>query len=718
MRAISRIRDACAKAAPFVIRACLLAPLAFTGPAAATFPAFESAHVRPLALSADGSTLYAVNTPDNRLEIFAVGDDGLEPRGSVAVGLEPVAVAVHGDAVWVVNQLSDSVSIVDTSMQPPRVARTLLVGDEPRDIVFAGPNRSRAFITTAHRGQNSPLDSQLTTPGVGRADVWVFDATDQGSSFNGDPLTIVTLFSDTPRALAAAPDGSRVYAAAFLSGNRTATVSQESVCDGGIAAGPCVVEGITMPGGLPPPNTNVDGVPQTETGLIVRFDPGSGAWLDELDRDWREAMRFSLPDRDVFAIDANADLPHEIENFASVGTVIFSLAVNPVDGTVYAANTEANNASRFSGPGIFAGHSVRGHLHESRITTISANGVQPVRLNGHIDYNVVPSPQGAADRSLALPVALAIDPTGNTLFVAAMGSDVVATLSTAALANNNLVPSAADHISVSGGGPSGLALDSGGQRLYVATRFDNGISVIDVGTRQEIQHLRLFNPEPEAVVAGRRFLYDARLSSSNGELACASCHVSGHIDGLAWDLGNPDGHVVPNPNAIASLPSAGGDIPNRAFHPMKGPMTTQTLRGMALDGPMHWRGDRTNGMLSLGDSSDEIANFLQFNEAFDSLMGKGGAIPGDDMLAFAEFALSLVPPPNPNRALDNSLNPLQQTHFVEFSQNQNCTKCHVYNTAAGFFGTDGHSALNPNPGVKDFFKIPSLRGAYEKVGMF
>ena len=38
------------------------------------------------------------------------------------------------------------------------------------------PEKNRAFITTAHRGQNSPIDPQLTTPGVGRADVWVFDA--------------------------------------------------------------------------------------------------------------------------------------------------------------------------------------------------------------------------------------------------------------------------------------------------------------------------------------------------------------------------------------------------------------------------------------------------------------------------------------------------------------------------------------------------------------
>jgi hypothetical protein len=45
----------------------------------------------------------------------------------------------------------------------------------------------------------------LTTPGVGRADVWVFDSADLGDSLGGHPLGIVTLFSDTPRALAATP---------------------------------------------------------------------------------------------------------------------------------------------------------------------------------------------------------------------------------------------------------------------------------------------------------------------------------------------------------------------------------------------------------------------------------------------------------------------------------------------------------------------------------
>ena len=112
---------------------------AITTPTGKTFWLFESGQVRPLALSPDGSRLFAVNTPDNRLEIFDVSAGGLTHAGAVPVGLEPVAVAARSDdEVWVVNHLSDSVSIVDVSASPARVVRTLLVGDEPMDIVFAG----------------------------------------------------------------------------------------------------------------------------------------------------------------------------------------------------------------------------------------------------------------------------------------------------------------------------------------------------------------------------------------------------------------------------------------------------------------------------------------------------------------------------------------------------------------------------------------------------
>jgi DNA-binding beta-propeller fold protein YncE len=133
---------------------------------AQSFVNFESGHVRPLALAPGGSRLFAVNTPDNRLAIYDVTAGGLVLAAEVPVGLEPVAVAARTNTggrteAWVVNHLSDSVSIVEvdpTDVTRSRVMRTLLVGDEPRDVVFAGTSGNRAFVTCAHRGQNRSGD--------------------------------------------------------------------------------------------------------------------------------------------------------------------------------------------------------------------------------------------------------------------------------------------------------------------------------------------------------------------------------------------------------------------------------------------------------------------------------------------------------------------------------------------------------------------------------
>ena len=133
--------------------------------AASSFTLFESGQVRPLALSPDGQWLFAANTPDNRLEVFHVHPHGLEHRASVPVGLEPVAAARSATEVWVVNHVSDSVSLIALSHGGVQAgSRTLLVGDEPHDIVFAGsgtaapssPRRIAASICRSTRSSARP----------------------------------------------------------------------------------------------------------------------------------------------------------------------------------------------------------------------------------------------------------------------------------------------------------------------------------------------------------------------------------------------------------------------------------------------------------------------------------------------------------------------------------------------------------------------------------
>jgi len=428
------------------------------------FVAFESGPVRPMALSPDGSRLFVTNVPDNHLEIFDVTPGGLVHAATVPVGMEPVAVAARtNDEVWVVNHLSDSVSIVDAGATPPRVVRTLLVGDEPRDIVFAGTGGNRAFITTAHRGQhrtdptissvNGAGDPQLTTPGIGRADVWVFDATSLGSNLGGTPHRIVTLFADTPRALAVSPDGNTVYAAAFFSGNQTTVINDTVVPDGFDSAGPSG----GAPGGVPGPDDNFAGEEAPETGLIVKWD--GSAWRDAVGRSWNGVVNLDLPDHDVFAFDANmsAGGALSITEFDHVGTILFNMAVNPVNGKIYVTNTELPNHVRFEGPGDHGGSTVQGRLSESRITVIDPSGpsVDPQHLNQHIDYAMLHTDPGAdptvidaqVPHSLATPLQVLVDDGAQKVYVAAFGSGKVGVISTADLEADTFDPTVASAFS-------------------------------------------------------------------------------------------------------------------------------------------------------------------------------------------------------------------------------------------------------------------------------
>ncbi len=723
----------------------LLGAITTSAVAQRSFITFESGHVRPVATTPDGSKLFAVNTPDNRLEVFTVSEGSLTHTDSIPVGMEPVAVAARSNSeVWVVNHLSDSVSVIDLSATPAKVVRTLLVGDEPRDIVFAGTAFNRAFITTAHRGQqrtDSSIasvpgagDPQLTTEGIGRADVWVFDAGNLGTTMGGTPLQILSFFADTPRGLAVTPDGGTVYVAAFQSGNQTTTIIETEVPDGFGA------------NGVPGPSKNcwqndADAACEQssnapEVGVIVKYD--GTKWVDSKGTDWSSKVKFNLPDHDVFSIDANTLAAGSIVEYDHVGTILFNLVVNPVTGKVYVTNTELPNHINFEGPGIHGGSTVQGRLSESRITVLNPanSGVDVQHLNQHIDYSQLHTDAGAdhaainAQRhhSLATPLQPVVSSDGETLYVAAFGSAKIGVFAVEDIEDvdfeSEFDPSAqsANYIDT-GGGPSGMVLDETNNRLYVLTRFGNQVEVIDLASNTTVETHTLHNPEPAQVVDGRKFLYDAFATSGNGEASCASCHIFGDMDQLAWNLGNPDDHVTTNtqPSAVAVLPRA------TTFHPMKGPMTTQTLRGMATHGGLHWRGDRVDGFFGTdpcaepsGAPCSEDSSFRNFIVAYEGLVGMEGTITTGEMQQFADFALEIMLPPNPIRALNNTLSSTAAAgqslfHGRNTDTVANCNGCHTLNPALGFYGSGGEQSFE---GETQNFKVPHMRNLYHKIGMF
>ncbi|MCX2978452.1 hypothetical protein EYC82_13885 [Halieaceae bacterium IMCC11814] len=705
-----------------------------------------------MALTPDGSTLLAVNTPDNQLEVFSVTAAGLTHVDSIPVGMEPVSVAArNNNEVWVVNHLSDSVSIVDLSASPAKVVRTLLVGDEPRDIVFAGyGDIDRAFITTAHRGQEmiaEGFDPQIATAGVGRADVWVFNAFDTGAGLGGTPIDIKTFFADTPRALAVTLDRTTVYVASFHSGNQTTTIPETLVCNGFDNASGC------SGGGVPGPRQNADGVNAPETGVIVKFtDANGGQWLDAGNaaatngnanpKDWSALVPFDLPDHDVFSFDANTLAP--VDTFDHVGTINFNMVVNPATGAVYVTNTESPNHIRFEGPGDHGGSTVQGHLSETRITVLSGAGVDPQHLNQHIDYGLLHTDHNATTsatidsykpHSLATPLQVVVNAAGDKVYMAAYGSGKIGVFNASDIEDPNFesnfdpMAESANYIDT-GGGPGGLALDENHNRLYVLTRFDNQVEVIDLTSNATTEVHPLHNPEPQHVIDGRPILYDAQLTSGNGEASCASCHIFGDNDNLAWNLGNPDGSVTTNTQPQQVFIPTGNQ---NTFHPQKGPMTTQTLRGMATHGSLHWRGDKVDGVFGLDDcpggdapvntnpaACSEEFGFLNFIEAFEGLVGKEGTISVMQMEAFRDFALDILLPPNPHRPLDHSFSAGAASGPNLFFNGitdtvATCEGCHRLDASDGFFGTGGGKTFEGTP---QQMKVAHMRNVYTKVGMF
>ncbi|HKY28100.1 MAG TPA: DUF4214 domain-containing protein [Pyrinomonadaceae bacterium] len=635
-----------------------------------SFKNFESPQVHPLALTPDGTRLLAVNSPNATLSVFQLVSGTPVLTAEIPVGLEPVSVAVRNNReAWVVNWLSDSVSIVDLTLG--NVVRTIDVGDEPTDVLFAGPGNNKVFVCVSGGGRQQVGFTDVT--GAAGA-VKVFDANDP-SLFPA----IIENFGKQPRALARNANGSRVYVSVFESGNQT-TIVPESI--------------VTANGGLPAPNPSMAaGLPAAPpTSLIVKWDGAN--WRDEINRSWTAHIPFTLADTDVVVLDASSPgLSSPISGTVrGLGTHIGNMAFNTASQQLIVANLDDINQVRFE-PNLM------GKFQASRVSILDAAPTTPSListsdLNSHVDFNNSTGTPAERALSLALPADIVRQSDG-TVYVAATSSAKVGVLSSAGAVTGRIGV---------GNGPTGLALDEPRLRLYVLNRFDQTLSVVDTASNLQVSQVGIgFNPEPASVRNGRIFLYDAANLSSHGTVSCASCHLNGHRDGLVWDLGNPQGSVDP---VTTSLPTGFVGFENQ--HPMKGPMMTQSLRGIIGNEPFHWRGDR--------------AGLENFNGAFVSLLG-GRLLSADEMASFKAFVASLTYPPNPNQFISRFPN---QNGFFQFNKlfgpatnpssgTIDCSQCHLLPNFA--VGTDNKITPKTDLHESQAVKVPHLRAMYQKVGM-
>lgn len=338
----------------------------------------------------------------------------------------------------------------------------------------------------------------------------------------------------------------------------------------------------------------------------------------------------ALPDQDLFAIPVTASAANDVVDLArtrtGLGTILFNVHRQPGTSKLWIPNTDALNL--IVGDANFQG----GRVVANRITIVDTSttpSTPPVVL----DLDGMVAPSGAAQ-----PAAIVFDTARNRAYVAAFGSDAILVLSAGAtptvIGRHTLTPRT-PALPVAPNtparcGPRGMAISANGNELYVFNGIDNSYSRVNLtvlnSTVPVAQSLG-FDPTPDAVKRGLGHLANADHSSSKTS-SCMSCHVDGHLDLMVWNL------------------SAFDDQPGTANPQFekdnKGPMATQTLRGLFETGVLHWRGEQ--------------AGLDDFNQdGFVGLMKRAAPLAAAE---FAELKLgtqSLVHPANPREPWDRVL---------------------------------------------------------------
>ena len=682
-----------------LLPALTVALAAFPATAAFTnFINFETPPVHPVALGPDGRTLAVCNLPDNRVEFFDVSSGIPVPVGSVPVGLDPVTVRfASSNELWVVNYISSSISVVDVAAQT--VVATIETPAGPSDLVFAG-NPRRAWVSCSRTNA-----------------VFVINPT------NRLAVTNLAIQGEMPRAMATSPDGSKVYVAIFESGNGT-TILGSKLTDLNAFPAPGPVEATNGPhrGVNPPPNSGTNFFPARaitnpppKVAHIVRKN-AAGQWLDDNNGNWTpwisgtnaplggRIVGWDLPDRDVAIINTTnfqITYAHRLMNMC------LAIGVNPASGEISVVGTEGVNEKRFEPV-------LNGVFHRVNLALVDpVTRTNRIRdLNPHLDYitRLLPEPQRAL--GLGDPRAIEWNAAGTRAYITGMGSrNLIIVDANGARVNPQPVELPE--------GPTGLALDEARARLYVWNRFSSSLSIVETVGHTVVTNIPVFDPTPAVVQSGRRALYDTRRTSGLGIASCASCHVDGRTDRLAWDLGNPAEHLSTNAGFV--------------FHPMKGPMVTQTLQdiitptnfnGIAqIQQPLHWRGDKKN--------------IEEFNPTFTNLQSAEFALTTNEMADFKTMLASIFFPPNFLRTFSNTLPasvPLPghygraltnggpgpalppgnaQMGFTRFDR-ADCRICHDQNQGRSVIQNELFNL--PREGAQGAFKSSQLRSMGEKLG--
>ncbi|MCB9877766.1 MAG: hypothetical protein H6835_09215 [Planctomycetes bacterium] len=547
--------------------------------------------------------------------------------------------------------------------------------DQAGGAYLFAPNNAGQRVSITYLPTDTMIGEIFTGPGITSlksrpttVEGWATD------SINGcvsviDPFTLRIMrtipVSKEPHGIAFLADGSRAYV----------TCSADAKVDVIDCATYSVVQSITIPG-VAPRGIAIAG----NTVWVASFYSGNNTAAK------REALSFAiagpassqsivepgpasgdtaLPDGDLFAITITASAATDFldanQTVSGVGTILFNLHAHPTKSELWIPNTDALN--RIVGEASFTD----GQVVSNRISIVDPTTSAITVL----DLETLAANAGLPNS--AQPVAVEFDTVNDLAFVAAFGSDAVLVIDTSAtnpsgytLVDRHLLTPLTPPMPPGGStpapvpsrcGPRGLVLLPGGDELVVFNGIDNSYSRVDLtasGSTAPTAMTLGFDPTPAAVKRGLGHLANAD-HSATGTSSCFSCHVDGHFDMLMWDL-----------SAFTDTAPLGGkpqlEIDN------KGPMATQSLRGLAQAGPLHWRGER--------------AQLTDFNVGgFVGLLKRSAPLTVEEFDEVEAGTNSLVYPSNPRQQPSRVFTSTEAIGLDKF-RNQlavggfSCASCH------------------------------------------
>ncbi len=587
------------------------------------FQVFASPQTEPVALSADGATLYVAHTTAGR--VVAI-DTATGQQTSIDVGMEPVSVELRpdGQELWVANHLSDSVSVISTaSLEVVATIQDLDASlandfDEPADIAFASDAKAYVSLSSTDRIAVIDVASRAVT---GHIDISAQD----------------------PRAIAVR--NGLLYVAAFESGNQTQISACNTFFGSNIPGDPCSIGLVGI--ALFAINPNIPGLAKN---IIV--EPAA-------------------PDRDLFVFDTTNEQP--IDVVSGLGTLLYGVAVDG-NGRAFVTQTDARNSVNGNEGEFLDALDNRIFLNRVGAVSCTSGGCGAI---SQFDLEPPPPTPIPAGTQLATPHGIRISDDDAVVVGTAAGTSRLFTQdagSGAVLGILDLGQGASLGQQI----PRGLALRSdpstgAPQTAYVLNTLANTISVVDLTNPASPTATGSFDigsgeKIPAHLIRGRIAFMNAFASGSD-TFSCESCHPDGNTDQLLWRIGGE-----------CQLGGCGSGNEARTTMPVRGLKNTLPLH---WDGTLGDPFGGPNGEVGIGGNvpancSDEASCFRHLVDA--SLSGvmcdqSDGCAAGGELLDaartdMASFLASVAYPPARMRPIDDVVSGQAMNGFADFFVDQ------------------------------------------------